>query len=845
MRPVKDLVLIAALIVFCGVFLLQGSGGADSDAPTQCGKPATWGGDSLVHAGKVTTYARNGFSSDYDVGTGNIYVAVVGYSSSYPDTCYLYKSTDNGASWLADVYWVDTGDKDISNAQVLVGEGGNKYLFLAGRVDQDNGDIVVYRRLLPSGGWSPHIIGGTEKGIKNFVLTREQGANYYLHLAYSSDVGDVFYLRSTNYGENWTNYETLDGDMPHIAVAGADGSEDIYLTWRLDGENGALYSTDDHGKVKKNKQFLANKWYLTPNMATSDTAFCIYQHELTGMIYVGTGNSGDVYRSQDGGDSWTLMSDLSGAEHVHDIVGDPLGVMVLAATGEPARIFKWWAGSWQEVHEISGEDAFLSLAFDPSTHHFYAGTAYDNGDVYKSTNGGHNWFEVGDELTGLDEVHCLIVTDSGTVLAAGQGLGSYPIYRSTNGGTSWQQVGPDLGYYRALLQASDGSIYATGYHWDGAEHEDVLKSTDDGVNWSSLPDAPTVAFFMCEDPFSNLYIGHPSTSTYRSTNGGASWEVFSGSTEATDMIASQSKIAVKKSTTGGTSWGDAEILSRGGDDVSDPKVAAGQGTASYKVWVVYSQREYTGDWNLRCGFSENQGTSWNKDNTIEAGDWQRQLPVLKGKRGSSGPIHLAFVSDKDGTDRVYWADVMPGAPTSWGAPISIGTWKASNLHCPELTFVSSPAGPGVFYCRLFGFPYASTRDLFFDAQHFTAVEDEEDDRSLLSGFSLFQNYPNPFNPTTRIQYTVDSRQTPAPNTQGKAVDGSQSMVHGPLHTTLKIYNIQGQLVRTLVDEVKEEGKYQAIWDGKTDRGKDVACGIYLYELKMGDYSQTKKMILIK
>jgi hypothetical protein len=108
----------------------------------------------------------------------------------------------------------------------------------------------------------------------------------------------------------------------------------------------------------------------------------------------------------------------------------------------------------------------------------------------------------------------------------------------------------------------------------------------------------------------------------------------------------------------------------------------------------------------------------------------------------------------------------------------------------------------------------------------TGIYPDCDELSRIKGFSLLQNYPNPFNPVTRIQYTVGSSQTPIP-------------------TTLRIYDIPGKLVRTLVNEPKPAGSYQVVWDGKNENGKDVASGIYFCKLKVGDQSQTKKMILIK
>jgi len=102
--------------------------------------------------------------------------------------------------------------------------------------------------------------------------------------------------------------------------------------------------------------------------------------------------------------------------------------------------------------------------------------------------------------------------------------------------------------------------------------------------------------------------------------------------------------------------------------------------------------------------------------------------------------------------------------------------------------------------------------------------------SIPEGFSLGHNYPNPFNPSTTIPFTVY---------------GSQFIVHSPIRTTLKIYNILGQLVRTLVNEDKLPGHYKILWDGRDGKGKEVSSGIYFYQLKADDYKDTKKMVLLR
>jgi hypothetical protein len=98
-----------------------------------------------------------------------------------------------------------------------------------------------------------------------------------------------------------------------------------------------------------------------------------------------------------------------------------------------------------------------------------------------------------------------------------------------------------------------------------------------------------------------------------------------------------------------------------------------------------------------------------------------------------------------------------------------------------------------------------------------------DDLSIPESFKLEQNYPNPFNPTTQINYAIPAR----------------SMV------SLKIFNTLGQEVQTLVNEIQKPGYYEMKWNGLNNHSQNAAAGVYFYQLKAGDFTQTKKMILVK
>jgi hypothetical protein len=106
-------------------------------------------------------------------------------------------------------------------------------------------------------------------------------------------------------------------------------------------------------------------------------------------------------------------------------------------------------------------------------------------------------------------------------------------------------------------------------------------------------------------------------------------------------------------------------------------------------------------------------------------------------------------------------------------------------------------------------------------------------------FHLGQNYPNPFNSATTIPFTIPS-DIPSP-----PVNGSQSIVHSTTSINLSIYNVLGQRVKTLLDEKRQPGKYEIVWDGTDERGNQVSSGIYFYRIEMDRIKEIRKMVLLK
>ena len=104
--------------------------------------------------------------------------------------------------------------------------------------------------------------------------------------------------------------------------------------------------------------------------------------------------------------------------------------------------------------------------------------------------------------------------------------------------------------------------------------------------------------------------------------------------------------------------------------------------------------------------------------------------------------------------------------------------------------------------------------------------------STPDNFTLDQNYPNPFNPTTKIRYTIAPPNLP----KGEASVGTSFMKF----VTLKVYNELGEEVATLVKEIKQPGSYEVEWNASK-----FASGVYLYKLTSGNFTETKKMLLMK
>jgi len=147
------------------------------------------------------------------------------------------------------------------------------------------------------------------------------------------------------------------------------------------------------------------------------------------------------------------------------------------------------------------------------------------------------------------------------------------------------------------------------------------------------------------------------------------------------------------------------------------------------------------------------------------------------------------------------------------------TSGAASLTNWVYEFVFNTAGIFPYYCVVHGGPGGQGMSGVITVENATDVNDNS---ISVYKFELDQNYPNPFNPSTTISYQL------------------------PMSSkiTLKVYNIVGDEVATLVNEEKSAGSYRVNFDASSYSG-GLSSGIYFYKLQAGPYSGTKEMILLK
>jgi PKD repeat protein len=219
------------------------------------------------------------------------------------------------------------------------------------------------------------------------------------------------------------------------------------------------------------------------------------------------------------------------------------------------------------------------------------------------------------------------------------------------------------------------------------------------------------------------------------------------------------------------------------------------------------------------------GQYWNKTGQSRAklsSDWSIQ-PATQWK-----PDKLATYADANGDGKVDENDIIPIA-VNWNL-----IHELDSMPCPKTSDMDNMSYEPSFlnmyesiYQVLDNMTY-ETKGSYELKKAVKEIIDNIKQSQTPKGTKLFQNYPNPFNPETWIPYNLKNAG----------------------HVVIRIYNALGQQVRTLDIGLKEAGVYTsqdkaAYWDGKNDKGEKVSNGIYFYNITFGNFSATRKMVILE
>jgi uncharacterized delta-60 repeat protein len=518
---------------------------------------------------------------------------------------------------------------------------------------------------------------------------------------------------------------------------------------------------------------------------------------------------------------------------------------------------------------VNDDDDASAMAVDDSGYIYVTGysTAAGNNQDYATVkynpNGDTVWVRrYNGPGNGSDWARALTVDNSSNVYVTGRSYGSMTNYDYAtikyypNGDTAWVRryngsasVNDDP---HAIAADKSGYVYVTGYSMGSGT----------GLDYASIkydPNGDTI--------WVRRYNGPANSHDYGNAIGVDGWGNAIVTGTSYDTVGQLDYVTIKYAPNGDTLW-----LRRykGPDGGYDEAYALALDTAGNIYVTGYSYGNGTNPDYATIKYYPNGDTAWVRryDGPASGFDYAKAIAV-----DDSGYVYVTGFSDStnsyqdfatikyDSSGNEVWVRRYNGPNNGTDEAMALALDKSSNVY---VTGYSGGGSLGMDYATIkyysngdtawvrryngpendddygqaiavddsgnvyvAGYTHGSTtKEDYCTIKYVKApsgIVDEAGSQQKPAEFTLSQNFPNPFNPSTKIEFTL-------------AKSG---------FVTLQIYDVLGRKVKTLLSENLPSGYKSVIWDGKNDDGKEVASGVYFYQLRAGDYSEPRKMLLLK
>ena len=650
---------------------------------------------------------------------------------------------------------------------------------------------------------------------------------------------------SFDYGKSWKDYfSTIDNSVNLNSVAFYDDQNGIVV-------GGFIIATTDGGKSWSEKYSVEE--LLSVDYATSD------------VIY-SSGYGGRVIKSEDKGMTWIQLN-TNVTEDLYGIsfINADTGIVV----GDEGSVLKTIDGG-KTWNNISDSNMFLLRCVSMITDNRVIVGGL-RGELYVSNNAGENWDKITDPYLNVFSYSAIAYADSNNIFACGgySFTGSYcTIVKSPDGGENWSLVYNNMHPIQLSgISANDEKVISVGF--DGS----IFSSNDTGSTWSKMS-AGNTAVVLDVSALDSLNIitltRSPTTvnTLYKTTDGGKTWTDYTIPTNqplfSLSFADNRNGMVVGgwgtilKTSDGGITWNKIDI-----SDVID--------TTKYlnRVDALDSANYFiVGDSGLVLKTTD-EGKSWSKnvisiyslyDVTFSSLDqgyavgWDKAFYTMDGgmtwqegnNHGSEPMLFSVSALDNNIAYAVGDAGIVfkttdggknwEEKPTYYNYSfysvsffdedigIAVGSFGA--------TFLTSDGGDswinltGRTSNQLYAVKMINDKTAILAGESGNIIKMKfdilthimEQKTEIAQDYELKQNYPNPFNASTKIEFSIVKRE----------------------HVILKVYDILGREVKTLVNEEKQAGDYEVAFDAS-----HLASGIYLYSMKAGDFIKTRKLVLMK